>query len=154
MNRRRSPGVAPSAVTSPMLRSTCIRHTSSFAVIPSTQRCWRVVIPFFSISMDSKRDWAITGSMTFNSSWPASAARVTVRSFPMTLNAIWFTTSGITGLTFPGMMEDPGCMAGRLISLIPVRGPEESSRRSLQILESFTARRFSADEYITKDPVS
>jgi len=32
----------------------------------------------------------------------------------------------MTGFTFPGIMEDPGCNAGRLISKIPVRGPDVS----------------------------
>ena len=65
-----------------------------------------------------------------------------------------FTTSGITGFTFPGMIDEPGCIGGRLISRSPARGPEDSSRRSLQILESFTATRFSTPESCTKAPVS
>ena len=39
----------------------------------------------------------------------------------------------MTGLTFPGMMEDPGWRGGRSISPIPQRGPEDRSRRSWQI---------------------
>ncbi|MNT15565.1 hypothetical protein D3C72_1506250 [compost metagenome] len=65
-------------------------------------------------------------------------------SFPMTLKHTWFTTSGTTGFTLAGMMDEPACNSGRLISFRPARGPEESRRRSLQILESLTARRFSA----------
>ena len=76
-----------------------------------------------------------------------------VRSLPMTLKATWFTTSGMTGLTFPGMIDDPGWRGGRLISFRPQRGPDESRRRSLQIFESFTARRFSAEEFMMKAPV-
>ena len=51
----------------------------------------------------------------------------------------WYTTGprGSLGLTFPGMIEEPGAMAGRLISLKPARGPEESSRRSLQIFDTW-----------------
>jgi hypothetical protein len=94
------------------------------------------------------------GSMTFSWSCPASDAMVMVRSLPMTWNATWFTTSGITGLTLPGMMDEPGCMAGRLISLIPHRGPDDSRRRSLHILESFTAMRLRTPEKATKAPVS
>ena len=56
------------------------------------------------------------------------------------------TTSGITGFTLPGMIDEPGCMAGRLISRRPARGPEESRRRSLQILDSLIARLFSSAE--------
>ena len=54
----------------------------------------------------------------------------------------WLTTSGITGLTLPGMIDEPGCIAGRLISCRPQRGPDESRRRSLQIFESLIARLF------------
>ena len=31
------------------------------------------------------------------------------------------TTSGMTRLTLPGMIEEPGCNRGRLISVMPVR---------------------------------
>ena len=54
----------------------------------------------------------------------------------------WLTISGMTGLTLPGMIDEPGCMAGRRISYSPQRGPEDIQRRSLQILESCTAARF------------
>ena len=44
--------------------------------------------------------------------------------------------SAITGFTLPGMIEEPGCVAGRLISPIPQRGPDASQRMSLAILVS------------------
>ena len=94
------------------------------------------------------------GSMTLSWSCPASAAMVMVRSLPITWNATWFTTSGMTGLTFPGMIDEPGCIGGRLISTRPQRGPEASRRRSLHILESLTATRLSTPENITNAPVS
>ena len=59
------------------------------------------------------RLWAMIGSKALSCSWPAFAAIVTVMSLPITSNAIWFTTSGITGLTLPGMIEEPACTAGR-----------------------------------------
>ena len=83
----------------------------------------------------------MTGSMTLSWSCPASAAMVTVWSLPMTLKHTWLTTSGMTGLTFAGMIEEPAAIFGRLISLRPARGPEASRRRSLQTLESLTALR-------------
>src|SRR5690554_7571869 len=94
------------------------------------------------------------GSITFNCICPASEPMVTVVSFPMTLKQICFTTSGITGFTLPGMMEEPGCIGGRLISLKPVLGPEERILKSLQILESLIAKLFNAEEYATYAPVS
>ena len=33
-------------------------------------------------------------------------------SFPTTCAPTWINISHITGLTFPGMIEDPGCVAG------------------------------------------
>ncbi len=63
------------------------------------------------------------GSKALSWSCPASAAMVMVTSLPMTSKATWLTTSGITGLTLPGMMLEPACTGGRLISLRPARGP-------------------------------
>lgn len=54
----------------------------------------------------------------------------------------------------PGMIELPGWRGGRLISLMPVRGPLESRRRSLQIFDSLTAVRLSMPENSTKAPMS
>ena len=59
------------------------------------------------------------GSNALSCSCPASAAKVTVTSLPITSNATWLTTSGITGLTLPGMIDDPACIGGRLISPKP-----------------------------------
>jgi hypothetical protein len=86
------------------------------------------------------------GSKALSCSWPASAAKVTVTSLPITSKAIWLTTSGITGLTLPGMMDEPACTAGRLISPKPARGPLESRRRSLQLLDSLVATRLSTPD--------
>ena len=57
----------------------------------------------------------------------------------------------MTGFTLPGMMLDPACRGGRLISPKPACGPDESSRRSLQIFESLMALRFSALENVMND---
>ena len=59
------------------------------------------------------------GSKALSCSWPASAAKVMVTSLPITSKATWLTTSGITGLTLPGMIDEPACRAGRLISPKP-----------------------------------
>ena len=114
--------------------------------MPSTQRMRSVSKPLISSSADSKQHCAITGSMALSSICAASSAIVTHSSLPMTLKAIWFITSGITGLTLPGMIDEPGWRAGRLNSPSPQRGPDDSSRRSLQILFIFDAMRFIAEE--------
>ena len=80
------------------------------------------------------------GSKAFSSSWPASTAMVTVRSFPTTKKATWFTTSGMTGFTLPGMIDEPACLAGSLKSEIPVVGPEDRSLRSFATFERLAAK--------------
>ncbi len=76
--------------------------------MPSTQFTRSVSKPFIMISADSKQHWAMTGSIALSSICAASALIATQRSLPMTLYAIWFMTSGMTGLTLPGMIDDPG----------------------------------------------
>ena len=71
------------------------------------------------------------GIITLSSSCPACAASVTVRSLPSTWNIAMSSISASTGLTLPGMIDDPGCTAGSRISSNPVAGPEESRRKSL-----------------------
>jgi len=51
------------------------------------------------------------------------------------------STSGMTGLTLPGMIEDPGCIAGMAYSPMPPRGPEDNRRMSLAIFDSLLAIR-------------
>ncbi len=51
----------------------------------------------------------------------------------MTMASHW------VGLTLPGMIEEPGSLAGRISSLRPHRGPEASHRMSLAIFISGTA---------------
>ena len=67
-------------------------------------------------------------------------------SMALQKGAAWPTTSGITGLILHGMMDDPDCTAGRLISASSARGPKDGKRRSLQILESLTATRLSTPD--------
>src|SRR5271157_5348478 len=63
----------------------------------------------------------------------------------MTWYAIIVRHSGIDGLTLPGMIEEPGCTAGRAISPRAVVGPEARSRRSLHIRISSTESSFRED---------
>ena len=58
----------------------------------------------------------MSGSMTLSSKFPLWPAMVMVASLPMTWAATIVTLSAITGLTLPGMMEEPGCTSGRAIS--------------------------------------
>ena len=89
---------------------------------------------------------AITGIMTFNSSWPPSAAARMAASQPITWKQTWLTISGTDGLTLPGMIDEPGCTGGSWISARPARGPMLSSRRSDAIFPTSTASRRSVPE--------
>jgi hypothetical protein len=56
---------------------------------------------------------------------------------------------GITGLTLPGMIDEPFCSSGRKISPMPARGPEPMRAMSCAILVSDTATTFSAPDSST-----
>ena len=55
---------------------------------------------------------AIIGTRTFSSKLPCVPATLTAVSFPITWAATWSTTSGITGLTLPGMIDEPFWSSG------------------------------------------
>ncbi len=81
----------------------------------------------------------MTGSITFSSKLPAAPPNATAASLPTTWATTWQTASGTTGLTLPGMIDEPGCKSGRWISESPQRGPEDIQRKSFEILYSETA---------------
>ena len=70
---------------------------------------------------------------TLSSKFPCEAARLTAVSFPMICTATIVTCSHCVGLTLPGMIEEPGSLAGIVISPRPRRGPEASQRTSFAI---------------------
>ena len=70
-------------------------------------------------------------------------------SFPITCAATCVTTSGITGLTLPGMIELPFWSSGKRNSARPARGPEPISRMSFAIFVSETATTLSPPEAST-----
>ena len=76
-------------------------------------------------------------------------AIVIAPSLPITCAETWSTTSGITGLTFPGMIDDPFWSSGRNTSPTPARGPEPSQAMSFAILVSDTASTLSAPDSST-----
>src|SRR5699024_11823517 len=78
----------------------------------------------------------------------------TVWSLPKTLKHTWLTTSGITGLTLPGIIEEPAWRGGKLISPRPARGPEDRRRKSLHIFDSFIAVRLIVECSMTYAPQS
>ncbi len=68
----------------------------------------------------------------------------TATSLPITWAHTMESASGWVGLTFPGMMEEPGSLSGMIISPIPLRGPELSILISLAIFIRDTAVLFRA----------
>src|SRR5438128_1899702 len=75
----------------------------------------------------------MTGIIVERSRFEWVFATATATSLPMTVTPTCMTASGITGLTFPGMIEEPGWTAGRFSSRRPVWGPDPSHRRSFAI---------------------
>ena len=65
------------------------------------------------------RPAAITGICTLSSNEPLAPAHATVASLPTTRAATMSTASGMTGLTLPGMIDEPGCRSGIAISPRP-----------------------------------
>ena len=91
----------------------------------------------------------MSGMRTLSSKLPCSPPTVIATSLPITCAPTCMTTSGITGLTLPGMIDEPFCSSGRKISPMPARGPEPISARSLAIFVSDTATTFSAPDSST-----
>ena len=109
------------------------RARSSLAVRPSIIFSAMTRETFASRRTDSSRLAAMTGMPTLSSNAPFVDDRDTVVSLPMTCADAWIAASQMTGLTLPGMIEEPGCRSGMAISPSPVLGPEPIQRRSLLI---------------------
>ncbi len=96
-----------------------------------------------------QRSHATSGIITFSSSCPPLAAQ----AIPASIASTWYDTiasiSAIEGFTLPGMIDDPGCTAGRRSSPSPVFGPLPSSRRSPPIRTSSSAAVRSAADSAT-----
>ena len=100
--------------------------------------------------MLSSRLWAITGSIVLSSKFPFADENVIVVSFPITWADTCIIISGITGFTFPGIIDDPGCKAGIFKSPNPDTGPLPIHLISFAILKSDTASAFKAlDKWTT-----
>src|SRR5207244_414323 len=103
-------------------------RTSTFAVIPSTHLCAKTRATFARSSMFCWIRCDITGIIVDRSRFEWVFATAIATSLPMTVTPTCITASGMTGLTFPGMIEEPGWTAGRFSSRKPVWGPDPSHR--------------------------
>ena len=99
--------------------------------------------------MDWSRFRAMSGIWTFSSKLPCIPPTVIAVSFPITWAETWQTTSGMTGFTLPGMIDEPFWSSGMKISARPVRGPDPIQRMSFAILVSETAMVFNAPDVST-----
>src|SRR5699024_12173753 len=122
--------------------------------MPLTQLMRKVWQARSSHVIDWNREWAMIGSKTLSCSCPASTAMDTVTSAPATEYATWETDSGMTGLTLPGMIDDPAWRAGRLISPRPACGPEASRRRALALFALLGALRSRRPDTALDRPVT
>lgn len=109
-----------------------------------------ICTPFVRIFVDCRRLYMIIGHMTLSSNWLFCAEISIVLSFPRTWAQIISTHSKIEGFTFPGMMDEPGWTAGRVISLSPACGPEFIILRSLEMFSRLIAKERSAAETLRK----
>src|ERR1039458_9835467 len=82
-----------------------------------------------------------SGRIVFSSKLPCDPANATAESFPMTWIEIMIMASHCVGFTLPGMIEDPGSLAGNINSPSPQRGPDASQRISLAIFVSGDGKR-------------
>src|SRR4029453_17666520 len=109
------------------------RARSTLAVMPSIILSAMTRLVLASRRMDSSRLAAMTGMPTLSSKAPLVPDQAMAVSLPITWAHTMMDASQITGLTLPGMIEEPGCRSGIAISPRPVLGPEPIQRRSLLI---------------------
>ena len=138
-----------SAVATASVPSAERSQPSRLASMPSTHFSASSTDALDRIWIDCSRLRAISGIRTLSSNWPWRPPTVIAVSLPITCAPTCSTTSGITGLTLPGMIEEPFCSSGRKSSPMPERGPEPISAMSPAILVSDTAITFSAPDSST-----
>lgn len=105
------------------LSSSSFSIFCSFAFSPLMQFFLNVAIAFVRTSIDSKSLNMMRGHITLSSNWLLCAANSIALSFPRTWMHVIITASGIDGLIFPGIIDDPGWIIGNSISEIPAFGP-------------------------------
>ena len=86
---------------------------SRLASMPSMHFSAKSFEALVSSWIESVRLRAISGIRTLSSNWPCMPPIVIAVSLPITCAATWRTTSGMTGLTLPGMIDEPFWSSGR-----------------------------------------
>src|SRR4030042_1077253 len=111
-----------------------LRAACSSTPNPWTHLWLRVLTAFVSHLTDVKTLYATTGVYTFSSKAPSREAVSTTPLLPVTCMNTMLQHSRMLGLTFPGIILDPGSTAGSVTSPSPAWGPELSIIRSLHTL--------------------
>src|SRR5450755_2542162 len=124
-------------------RST-ISGPLAVAFSPSTHCFAKLLDACARSDIDCSKSYATIGIVRLISKLPLCPPTVIAASLPMTCRQTMSTYSQMTGLTLPGMIDEPGCTAGNSISPMPALGPEPSQRMSLAIFVSETATVLSA----------
>src|SRR5215467_5126612 len=114
-----------------------IRFRSS--LIPWMLYLWNLTHASLSILAECNTLLMIIGRIALSSKFPCEPAKATALSSLITWMLTITMASSCVGLTFPGMIELPGSLLGRMSSCSPNRGPEPSQRKSLAIFINVTA---------------
>src|SRR5664279_1695657 len=93
---------------------------------------------------DCNKALIITGLKTLSSKWPFEPAIEMVVSLPIICTQTIVNASVCVGFTFPGIIDEPGSLAGIVISPIPDLGPDAIILISLAIFIMLTANCFIA----------
>ena len=93
----------------------------------------------------------ISGLKAFNSKWPCAPPWLTAKLLPITWQHTILSASIWVGFTFPGIIDEPGSLAGMFISPNPDLGPDERKRKSFRILNNEMAREFKELEKLTNE---
>src|ERR1700729_346259 len=102
---------------------------------------WRsLLLASARIVAEGKKLLMMTGRIALSSKLPCEPAKAMALSSESTWMQTMTMASHWVGLTLPGMIDDPGSLAGSTSSLMPQRGPEASQRMSLAIFMRHTAR--------------
>ena len=121
-----------------------------FTFMPSMQSVRSISSPLVSIVMDWRTLCMIIGQKTFSSKLLLWQALSMTLSFPMTCIAIISVASGIDGFIFPGIIDEPACTGGSVISIRPAFGPLLMLLRSEQILRRLMLRERNVAEKFRK----
>mmetsp|Transcript_15259 Transcript_15259/g.18868 ORF Transcript_15259/g.18868 Transcript_15259/m.18868 type:complete len:211 (+) Transcript_15259:1304-1936(+) len=132
------------AVTSIKLLLSSSSILALLGRIPATQRSAKLSAASPINRAESKTFAAMTGLKTFSSKCPWHPPTVTATWLPITWAQTIVKASHWVGFTFPGIILDPGSLAGSSSSPRPLRGPEPRKRISFAILFKLTATVFKA----------